>query len=169
MGISILIYDCPGSEMIQIQPGMRIAHVTKLPPPTKPNRPPPPYSIRVTNLLSGKPRPDISVEDLGYREIEGISARGVRLTHLGTEGEWNGKPVRITETWASDDLAETILEILTDPREQMEDVTTLTNIKREEPDHSLFEIPPGYKVNPSPDEMPFQMGAGVPIATNPEK
>jgi hypothetical protein len=94
MGISILIFDCPGSEMIQIQPGMQIAHVTKQSHPLKSNRPPPPYSIRVTILLSGKPRPDISVEDLGYREIEGIAARGVRLTNLGTEsdGEWNGKP-----------------------------------------------------------------------------
>jgi hypothetical protein len=29
MGISILILDCPDSAMIQIQPGMQIAHVTK--------------------------------------------------------------------------------------------------------------------------------------------
>ncbi len=156
--------------MIQIRPHMQVAHITKRPPP-QPTRSIRPYSIRVTNLLSGKPRPDISVEDLGYREIEGISARGVRLTNLGTEsdGEWSGKPVRITETWASDDLAATILEIRTNPRKQMEDIVTLTNIRREEPDHSLFEIPPGYKVNPAPDEMPFQMGGGVPVATNPEK
>jgi hypothetical protein len=156
MGISILIF---GGARTLIQPGMRVAHVTKESPPAKSNRPLLPYSIRVTNLLSGKPRPDISVEDLGYREIEGISARGVRLTNLGTEsdGEWNGKPVRITETWASDDLAATILEIRTNPRKQAVDITTLTNIKREEPDHSLFEIPPGYKINPTPDEMPFQM------------
>ncbi len=82
----------------------------------------------------------------------------MRLTNLGTEsdGEWNGKPVRITETWASDDLAATLLEIRSDPRKQMEDITILTNIKREEPAHSLFEIPPGYKINPTPDEMPFR-------------
>ena len=173
MGVSILIFDCPGGARTLIQPGMRIAHITKESTPAKSNRPLPPYSIRVTNLLSGKPRPDISVEDLGYREIEGISARGVRLTNLGTEsdGEWNGKPVRITETWASDDLAATILEIRTNPRKQAVDITTLTNIKREEPDHSLFEIPPGYKINPTPDEMPFQMAedGGHPIATAPEK
>jgi hypothetical protein len=173
IGSSIRIFDCTGSEMILLQPGMQVAHVTKLSPPAKPNRPLPPFSIRVTNLLSGKPRPDISVEDLGYREIEGISARGVRLTNLGTEsdGEWNGKPVRITETWASDDLAATILEIHSNPRKQMEDIVTLTNIKRQEPDHSLFEIPPGYQINPTPDEMPFQMAedGGHPIATAPEK
>ncbi len=171
MGSSILIFDCPDSMTIQIQPGMQIAQVTKGVPAAEPKGPPRPYSIRVTNLLSGKPRPDISVEDLGYREIEGISARGVRLTNLGTEsdGEWNGKPARITETWASDDLAATILEIRTNPRNQMEAITTLTNIKREEPDHSLFEIPPGYKINPTPDEIPFQMGGGVPVATNPEE
>jgi hypothetical protein len=173
LGISILIFDCRDSMMIQVQPGMQIARVTKGVPAAQPKGPPRPYSIRVTNLLSGKPRPDISVEDLGYREIEGISARGVRLTNLGTEsdGESNGKPVRITETWASDDLAATILEIRTDPRTQAVDITTLTNIKREEPVHSLFEIPPGYKINPTPDEMPFQMAedGGHPIATAPEK
>jgi hypothetical protein len=130
IGISILIFDCPGGARTLIQPGMRIAHITKESPPAKSNRPLPPYSIRVTNLLSGKPRPDISVEDLGYREIEGISARGVRLTNLGTEsdGEWNGKPVRITETWASDDLAATILEIRTNPRKQAVGITTLSNV-----------------------------------------
>ena len=53
----------------------------------------------------------------------------------------------------------------------MEDIITLTNIKREEPAHSLFEIPPGYKIDPTPDEMPFQMAEDGrhPIATNPEK
>lgn len=171
MGISILIFDCPGSMTIQIQPGMQIARVTKGVPAPEPKGPPRPYSIRVTNLLSGKPRPDISVEDLGYRQIEGISARGVRLAELGTEsdGDWNGKPLRITETWASDDLAATILEIHTDPRKQMEDTMTLTNIKREEAAHSLFEIPPGYKINPTPDEMPYQMAHASPTATTPEK
>jgi len=173
IGSSVLIFDCPGSETILLKPGMQVAHVTKLSPPAKPNHPLPPFSIRVTNLLSGKPRPDISVEDLGYREIEGISARGVRLINLGIEsdGEWNGKPVRITETWASDDLAATILEIHSDPRKQMEDIVTLTNIKREEPAHSLFEIPPGYKIDPTLDEMPFQMAEDGrhPTATAPEK
>lgn len=171
MGISILIFDCPDSMTIQIQPGMQIARVTKGTPAPEPRGPTRPYSIRVTNLLSGKLPPHVSVEDLGFREIEGISARGVRLTDLGTEsdGEWNGKPVRVTETWASDDLAATILEIHSDPRKQMEGTMTLTNIKREEPIHSLFEVPPGYKVNPMPDEMPFQLNSGVPVATNPEK
>jgi hypothetical protein len=171
LGISILIFDCPDSMTIQIQPGMQIARVTKGVPAAGPNGPPRPYSTRVTNLLSGKPRPDISVEDLGYREIEGISARGVRLTELGTEsdGDWKGKPVRITETWASDDLAVTILEIHSDPRKQMEDTMALTNIKREEPVHSLFEIPPGYKINPTPDEMPYQTAHASPTATGPEK
>src|ERR1700721_920808 len=173
MGISILIFDCPDSMTIQVQPGMQIARVTKGVPAAEPKGPPRPYSIRVTNFLSGKPRPDISVEDLGYREIEGISARGGALTNLAPEsdGEWNGKPVRISETWASDDLAATILEIHSNPRKQMEDIVTLTNIKREEPDHSLFQIPPGYKINPMPDEMPFQMAedGGHPIATNPKE
>jgi hypothetical protein len=171
LGIVILIFDCRDSMEIQIQPGMQIARVTRGVPLALPNGSNRPFSSRITSLLSGKPQPSVSVEDLGSRVIEGLSARGVRLTSLGTEsdGDWKGKPVRITETWASDDLAATILEIHTDPKTHMEETTTLTDIKREEPDHSLFEIPPGYKVNPMPDEMPYRMARPAPTGTNPEK
>ena len=173
LGIVILIFDCADSMTIQIQPGMQIVKVTRGGPVAQPNGAARPYSARFTSLLSGKPQPNMSVEDLGNREIEGISTRGVRLTDLGTEsdGDWNGKPVRITETWASDDLAATLLEIHKDPRNQMEDTMTLTDIKRKGPDHSLFEIPQGYKINPKPDEMPGQFAQPASIATgaNPEK
>jgi hypothetical protein len=171
LGMSILIFDCPDAMTIQIQPGMQIARITEGYPTAQPNRSSRPYSIRVTSLLSGKPQPNVSVEDLGYRQIEGFSARGVRLTDLGTEsdGDWNGKPIRITETWASDELAVTILEIRSDPKKQMEETSTLTDIKRDEPDRSLFEIPRGYKINPTPDEMPAQFVHPSSTETNPEK
>ncbi len=137
LGIVIEVFACPDSMLIQIQPGMRIARITRgYPTALPPNRVRRPYSAIVTQLLSGKPQPNIVVEDLGFRTIDGISARGVRLTHLGaeTDGEWSGKPIRITETWASDDLAATILEIRTDPKTHMASVNTLTDIKRAEPD-----------------------------------
>jgi len=159
LGIVIDIFDCPDSMTIQIQPGMRIARVTRGVPVALPSGSTRPYSSRFASLLSGKPQPSVLVEDLGYQEIDGISARGVRLTDLGTknDGEWNGKPIRTTETWASDDVAATILEIRTDSKTHTEEINTLTDIKRVEPDPSLFEIPSGYKVNPMPDELPYQL------------
>lgn len=50
----------------------------------------------------------------------------------------------------SDDLAATVLYVQSDFRKQTESRSTLTNIKRVEPDSSLFEIPPGYTINFKP-------------------
>jgi hypothetical protein len=171
LGMLVMIFDCPGGTKIQLQPGMQIARVTKQAPGVSPNGSARPYSAIVTQLLTGKPQPNILVEDLGSREIEGLSARGVRLTIRGTEsdGEWNGKPIRITETWASDDIAATILEIRADPKTHMEDINTLTDIKRVEPDPSLFEIPQGYKINPTADEMPYQVADAASTETKAKK
>jgi hypothetical protein len=82
----------------------------------------------------------------------------VKITNFGTDkdGEWNGKPINISEKWASDDLATTLLEIRTDLKGGHACENRLTNIKREEPDPSLFEVPSGCKINPTPAEMPFQ-------------
>jgi hypothetical protein len=172
LGIVIEVFACPDSMLIQIRPGMRIARITRgYPTALPPNRVRRPYSAIVTQLLSGKPQPNIVVEDLGFRTIDGISARGVRLTHLGaeTDGEWSGKPIRITETWASDDIAATILEIRTDPKTHMASVNTLTDIKRVDPDPTIFEIPQGYKINPTADEMPYQLADAGSAETNPQK
>jgi hypothetical protein len=117
-----------------------------------------PYSNRVTSLLGGKPQPDISTEDLGSKEINGFEARGVKLTEFGKpgDGEWDGKPIKILEMWASDDLAVTILQIRKNLKDGAEEQSIFTNINRAEPDASLFEVPPGYKINPTSDEMPFR-------------
>lgn len=57
----------------------------------------------------------------------------------------------VTETWISDDLSEIVLQVLTNVRAKIETRITLTDIKREEPVASLFEIPAGYKVDPLPE------------------
>jgi hypothetical protein len=94
--------------------------------------------------------PNITIEQLGTREIQGISARGVMTTTLGTEedGDWNGKPIRETELWISDDLAAQMRRIVRDLRAGSQDISELMAIKREEPDPALFEIPQGYVINP---------------------
>jgi hypothetical protein len=47
----------------------------------------------------------------------------------------------------SDDLAEVILQILTNLERKVETRITLTDIRCEEPDSLLFEIPAGYKID----------------------
>lgn len=108
-------------------------------------------------LTSGPRPPNVIFEDLGFKEVEGISTHGYRETIRGTEGdgEWNAKTRYVMESWISDDLAEIILQVLTNLKGKTETTIMLTEIKREEPPGSLFEIPHGYKVYaPTNDKQP---------------
>jgi hypothetical protein len=151
-GSLVIIFDCFNGKSIVLQPGSQIAHVMQ----TRDTLPPfqqsgQPYSHLITSLLSAKASPNVSVEDLGYKDIEGVMAHGIRSTILGTDkdGEWNGRPIRVSETWMSDDLATTVLYVYSDRRKQTESSSSLTNIRRVEPKSALFEIPPDYKINNS--------------------
>ena len=143
----VTIFDCFTGKSIVLQPELKTANVMQtcdtLPPFRESGEP---YSQLITRVLSVKPRPEVSVEDLGYKEIQGIRARGLKITGLGSEkdGQWNGKPIAVTEQWMSDDLAATVLYVHSDLRKQTESQSSLTNIKRVEPDGGLFEIPPDY-------------------------
>jgi hypothetical protein len=100
-------------------------------------------------------------EDLGHKTIQGIDVLGIKTTQIGSEeDEWKGKPIRIFEKWVSDDLAATLVDTVIDLKKNMQTTSSLTDISRVEPNASLFEIPVGYKINPAPTEMPFQVGAG---------
>jgi len=70
---------------------------------------------------------------------------------LGTEkdGEWNAKAIQVLEQWLSDDLGVTLLLVNSDFRKAAEFRSFLINIRRIEPDGSLFEVPPHYKINPA--------------------
>jgi hypothetical protein len=96
---------------------------------------------------------DVKHEDLGTQVIEGVSCTGTRETRTiaaGTIG--NERPIEITsETWRSADLHLIVLSKHNDPRFG-ETVYKLTDIKRDEPDAALFQVPSGYKIleNESP-------------------
>lgn len=109
--------------------------------------------------MEGKFSSDATFEDLGEKYIDGILGRGFKTTKLGSEedGDWYGRPVRISEIWVSDDLAATLVEIDAYPRLKTEDTSTLTNIQREEPDPSLFEIPAGFWINPPISHREFTL------------
>jgi len=90
-------------------------------------------------------------EDLGTQTIEGVSAQGKRETVTIPAGQiGNERPIEIvTETWFSPELHTMVLRKHSDPR--MGDSTyRLTDIKRAEPDASLFQAPAGAKLNVKP-------------------
>jgi hypothetical protein len=100
--------------------------------------------------------PNMTVEQLGTREIQGVSVRGVRTTRLGTEsdGDGKGKPIWETELWVSDELAAQLLKVDQDLRAGIESRSELVEVRREEPDATLFDIPQDYQINP---ELPPTM------------
>ncbi len=90
-------------------------------------------------------------EDLGTQTIEGVSAQGKRETVTIPAGQiGNERPIEIvTETWFSPELHTMVLRKHSDPR--MGDSTyRLTDVKRNEPDASLFQPPAGTKVSVEP-------------------
>lgn len=94
---------------------------------------------------------DVKTTPLGTKIIEGVSVTGTRDTTTipaGTIG--NDKDMVITrETWYSPELKLVIQTTQADPRFG-ETTYMLTNIQRNEPDPSLFQVPPGYKVEKVP-------------------
>lgn len=155
----ILIHDCKAGTDIQIEPGTRIAIIRKQWVPSQAavtgKRP---FSSAFT--LGGRTTPELAVEDLGFREIQRIQARGERRTTMGIEkdGDWNGKPMRQWEQWVSDDLGTVMIFIQKDLITRKGSRWELIHIRRERSDPTLFEIPAGYKVNPKPAEIPFEFG-----------
>jgi hypothetical protein len=87
-------------------------------------------------------------ESLGTQVIEGVTAEGKRVTRTIPAGQiGNERPLEITsEVWTSPDLQVVVLSKRSDPRFG-ETVYRLTDIKRAEPDHSLFEVPASFSVD----------------------
>jgi hypothetical protein len=90
---------------------------------------------------------NVTVEDLGTLTVNGVPARGTRVTTIVPVGAiGNDKQFRsVSERWFSPDLNVLIRSISTDPRFG---TTTyeLTNISRQAPDPSLFQVPADYRV-----------------------
>lgn len=96
-----------------------------------------------------------STKPLGTEIINGIEAQGGRITTtyaVGTLG--NESPLVTTlEIWTSPELGITVRSKNSDPRTG-EFTNEVINIKRGEPDHSLFEVPPDYDIVDEP-KVPF--------------
>lgn len=90
---------------------------------------------------------DVVTTSLGTQTINGVSAEGTRTTRTIPAGAiGNEKPIVVTiERWYSADLQMAVLTERSDPRTG-DSVTQLTNIQRQEPAATLFQVPSDYTI-----------------------
>ncbi len=128
--ISMHIYDPETRISYFLDPGTMIARMRMIPAPRQ--------------LVDAS---DPNAQDLGFTELNGMQARGTRVTRtIPAQASGTGKDVQVAdEFWYSEDLHMNLLERHTDVRGGEQTVAILS-IKTEEPAASLFEVPAGYKV-----------------------
>lgn len=113
---------------------------------------PVPGETRTEETIKVMPFPgETKTEALGKQVIEGIEAEGTRNTMTIPAGKiGNELPIQvISERWFSSELKMVVKSEQNDPRFG-KTVYQLTNISRDEPAHSLFEVPPDYTVKDEP-------------------
>lgn len=100
-----------------------------------------------SSAMAAKFQKNTTSESLGTQTINGVSAQGTRTTRTIPAGEMgNEKPIVIvTERWYSPELQITVMTKRTDPR-MGETVSQLTNIQKQEPAATLFQVPSDYAV-----------------------
>jgi hypothetical protein len=117
-------------------------------------------------LHMGVDFPSPLTEDLGHRTIEGIDAQGVLAKHMMQNGFSTGTTTSVkeitneTETWCSEELGAVILRV-TGAAENGKTRTAMVNIQRVEPDESLFQIPPDYRVAERLNNPTTRTGVGM--------
>jgi hypothetical protein len=144
--ITITICNPGAQEMITLDPRDKTARLVKGPTPVSHHIPP--SKAVAPNFCDGQLQleahsqsqmgtQNVSQKDLAHRSIEGVEARGRELWVPGLE----------TQLWCSEELGSMILrkEIAT-PQIHTIAQHKMTNIRREEPDPSLFMVPPDYKI-----------------------
>ena len=123
-----------------------------------PPPPPPPPPGGDANAVGGPPpppQPPPPGESLGTRQIEGLTAAGVKRTEVIPTGRiGNDRPIEVTdERWESTELRVLVLSRHHDPRTG--DVEyRLTNINRVEPARELFAVPSDYTITDAPPPPP---------------
>jgi len=99
------------------------------------------------------PRP--GTEWLGTQTIDGMNTYGERSTTTYAPGSMkNDQPMPFGyERWMSPQLGIAMVTKLSNPR-MSDTTTTLKNLKFEEPDASLFQVPEGYRIvdDPAPGQ-----------------
>jgi hypothetical protein len=120
--------------------------------------PPPPMRMIAGRKIAGKgEKAQVTTEDLGSQTMEGVFVTGIRTTRTIPAGQvGNEKPIAIvTEVWTSPDLKTIVYSKRSDPR-MGEQIFQLTNITRNEPDASLFTVPPDFKFMEGPKTVIYR-------------
>lgn len=107
--------------------------------------------VVTTKLSAEKVQLDhMKSESLGSKVIDGVVADGMRTTRTIPAGEiGNEKAIEVvSETWYSPELKTVVYSKRSDPRSG-DQIYSLTNISRAEPDASLFQVPADYRVSES--------------------
>jgi hypothetical protein len=99
-------------------------------------------------------------EELGAQSLNGVLATGTRNTLTIPQGQiGNNRDIHVVnERWYSDELQMLVMTVNSDPRFG-ENTYEFTNVSRDEPDASLFQIPADYDV--------VDIGAGRGVRTVP--
>jgi hypothetical protein len=114
------------------------------------------------------PDPAVRKQDLGTTVLDGLPAKGTRRTlSLSAKASKTGEPANIEdEVWYSDDLHLDLLVRHSDSRVGTQTIG-VSDLKREEPPASMFEVPPGYKiVDGTPIAAPGPPALGQPPRKN---
>ena len=108
-------------------------------------------SVQSVRTRTGVPTFNSNTESLGKQMIEGIEAEGKRtVTTIPVGAIGNERAIEIvSESWYSPELQTVIMNKRTDPTAG-ETTYRLTNIRRGEPDASLFQVPSDYTVKEGP-------------------
>jgi hypothetical protein len=86
-------------------------------------------------------------EDLGAQNMEGLTATGSRFTHVIPAGQLgNDQPLQVvTERWYSSEMNMPVFLKRSDPMTGSKTLK-VTDVRRQEPDAALFNIPADYAV-----------------------
>ncbi len=148
--LSSHIYDPNTRVSVFLNPATRIAREQVL----EARGPSSPTSRRVPTT------PDVVESDLGVQLLDGVELHGLRKSRtIPAAVSGTGKNVDVEDDyWYSTDLALDMIIRHSDSRSG-EQMVAVTEVKRTEPDATLFAVPPGYKLvdeTPPPQEASRQ-------------
>ncbi len=109
----------------------------------------------VSQPEAARSRPNQTVEDLGTMTVNGVAARGTRITTVVPAGAiGNDRDFRsVEERWFSPELNLLIKSVTEDPRFGTT-IYEMTNISRMAPDPSLFKVPSEYTITSNGPQEP---------------
>ena len=146
----IMIFDPVATTAYVLHPDTKVAN--KLPTPQSKGKNPAKFDGKFEARMQEEiANGTLKKDDLGTQTINGLNAQGTRYTRTIPAGQiGNERPIEIvSETWFSPELHTMVLRKHSDPRVG-ESIYRLTEIKRNEPDASLFQPPAGTKVSVEP-------------------